>query len=86
MKEPWASAWGWDLPTPSIPPLQSQKKTPSPPKAPVPPLSPAAQPRRLVAVQLWVGFSRPPAVIVLIRSTYFDEGFTRKKKKEGRRR
>lgn len=34
-------------------------------------------------VWLWVGFSCPHAVIVLIRSTYFDEGFTRKKK-EGR--
>lgn len=76
-------------PTNLIHPPAEPKKTPKAPQSPRPRLSPVAQPRRLVAVQLWVGFSCPPAVIVLIRSTYSDEGFTRKKKKgkrEGRRR
>lgn len=80
MKEPWASAWGWDPPTPSIPSEDPQKKPLNPPKVPVAP-SPAAQLRRLVVVRVWVGFSCPRAVIVLIRSTDFDEGFARQKKK-----
>lgn len=70
-------ALGQRLTDPIDPPLQSQKA----PKSPSPPLSPPAQPRRLIVVRLWVGFSCPRAVIVLIRSTYFDEGFTRKKKR-----
>lgn len=62
---------------PSAEPKESQKKPLKPHPKPWCPLWP---------LRLWAGFSCPRAVIVLIRSTGFDEGFTRKRKQGGRRR
>lgn len=71
---PGSSTWGWEPPPiPSMPP-QSQKN----PKKPLKPRPQSLVP--LSPLRLWAGFSCPRALIVLIRSTGFDEGFTRNQK------